>query len=82
LFSGFSFISFVEIVYVFGVKFCCAKIPEVKVIRKNNRVATETTEREEKTVLSSIKAYILLYMRKSSIHSFNFIGSEQRKLEK
>jgi hypothetical protein len=80
LFAGFSFISLVEFIYIFFLKFLCfAKLPRLNCCK--NKVqpmgGSGSTGRGK-----FVRNYIMLYMKESSVHSFNFISSKISIIEK
>jgi hypothetical protein len=82
LFAGFSFISLVEFVYIFFLKFLCfGRLPRFNLKCCKNTVepdgSSDRTGQEK-----AFKSYIMLYMKESSVHSFNFISSNIRIIEK
>jgi hypothetical protein len=82
LFAGFSFISSFECIYILSMKFFCIdKIPDLDVSLRNNKVRPFEDSSGEKT-LNTVKNYILLYMKESSIHSFKFISLSRKNIER
>jgi F0F1-type ATP synthase membrane subunit b/b' len=72
LLSGFSFISIVEIVYIFVLK----PILSLKCMR-SNQIAPETEDGERRK-----KNFIAEYLTESSVHSFHYFVNEKRWVEK
>jgi hypothetical protein len=72
LLSGFSFISIVELVYIFVLK----PILSLKCMR-SNRIGPETEDGERRK-----KNFIAEYLTESSVHSFHYFVNEKRCLEK
>jgi hypothetical protein len=79
LFAGFSFISLVEFVYIFFLKFLCFE----RLPRFNPKCCKNTVEPVGGTSRAkAFRSYIMFYMKESSVHSFNFISSNIRMIEK
>jgi hypothetical protein len=72
LLSGFSFISIVELVYVFVLN----PMMSLKCLR-SNKVAPETEDQR-----GIKKNFIAEYLIESSVHSFYYFVNEKRLLEK
>jgi hypothetical protein len=81
LFAGFSFISLVEFVYIFFLKFFCfEKLPRFNSKCSKNKVQP-FDDTDSPGRLKAFRSYIMLYMKESSVHSFNFISSNIRMIE-
>jgi hypothetical protein len=82
LFAGFSFISLVEFVYIFFLKFLCFE----KLPRFNPKCCKNTVQpvgiSDRFSRAKVFRSYIMFYMKESSVHSFNFISSNIRMIEK
>jgi hypothetical protein len=68
LFTGFSFLSAVEIFYIFVIK---------AFFKKSSKVEPFTPNSTWK-----VSSIVHFYFEQSSVHSFNYIGKEKRKSEK